>query len=129
MCPSVRPASCCKRLMRWRISFVLRSTRDRARAAPLCHSPSRSLGGFELDTHRREKGQRQHGQGDMPVPAAPGTDLVIRQASVSLTLPHLRARIGVLRRQNLVYSLFTNETKSDYSRDGANRSSFTLEWS
>ena len=38
---SVRPASCCKRLMRWRISFVLRSTRGRVRAAPFCRSPSR----------------------------------------------------------------------------------------
>src|SRR3954447_22247744 len=39
---------------------------------------------FELDAHRREKGQRQHSQGDVPVPAVAGADLVIGQADLLL---------------------------------------------
>ena len=63
---------------------MLRSTRGRARAAPFASRRHGCRSGFEFDTHRCEEGQRQYGQGDVPVPAVPGPDLVIRQADLLL---------------------------------------------
>ena len=38
----------------------------------------------EVDPHRRQEGERQHRQGDVPVPAVPAADLVAVQPDLLL---------------------------------------------
>jgi len=72
-----RPALSWKRAMRRRISGMLKAI-GRMRQIP------RPLLAGEVDPHRRQEGQRQHRQGDVPVPAMPAAHLVAVQPDLLL---------------------------------------------